>query len=143
MFLQAVRQLQAASIIAAIVKSLLAGHAGDTDIGVSAAEAGVMTAVPMAGKLHASTSVGDVAEAVARTASRSSQKSDHTNTNDAADMTLAVDGQVKAPSAASGSALHMTAVNQSQAVKTHGNGVSVTLAAVQNLTVESRMLLRL
>ena len=130
-------------MIAAIVKSLRAGPAGDTDIGVSPAEAGVMTAVPMAKKLHVNTSVGDAAEAVARTASHTSPKSNHTNTSDAADTSLAVDGQVKAPSAASGGALHMTAVNQSQAVKTHGNGDSVTLAAVQNLTVESRMLLRL
>lgn len=141
--LQVGRQAQAAWVTAAIVLSLQAGHAGDTDIGISAAEAVVATAIPMAGELHADTSIGDAVEAVAGTASCTSQESSHANTSEAADKILTVDGLGKAPSAANSGAHHMRAVNQSQAVKTHENGGIEILAVVQSLVVELRMLLRL
>lgn len=140
LWLQVARQPQAASMTAAIVMSLQAGHTGDTDVGISAAEAVVvMTAAPMTRKRQESTSIGDVAEPVARTAGCTS-RNPHANTNGAAGMILAVDVQGKAQSAVGG---RMRAVSQSLAVKTHENVIEVVLAVVQDLMKEWKMLLKL
>lgn len=143
LWLQVARQPQAASMTAAIVMSLQAGHTGDTDVGISAAEAVVvMTAGPMTRKRQESTSIGDVAEPVARTAGCTS-RNPHANTNGAAGMILAVDVQGKAQSAAGGGTYRMRAVSQSLAVKTHENVIEVVLAVVQDLMKEWKMLLKL
>ena len=144
-FLQALNQAQAACITAAT--AMQAEHTGDADIGIKGTEVVVMIAVPVhvVKPLHISPSIGDGAEAVAKTVVCMSRDG---NTNGTLDAPLQASAQEKGgrlPSVASGGThnhLLLTAVTQNLALMADENAVRM-LAAVQSLRKVYRMMLKL
>lgn len=142
-FLQALKQAQAACIIAAT--AMQAEHIGDADIGTNGTEVVVMIAVHVVKPLHTSPNIGDGPEAVAKTVVCIPRDG---NTSGTVDALLEVSAQQKGgklPSIASGGTHNhqvLTAVTQSLALMADEN-VARMLAVVQSLRKVCRMMLKL